>query len=292
MASIALCIHYSIESPSLWKGNGGIARMVALGKTKMANVKIRNIAHRGIWDDSVPQNTLKAFRLAWEAGATWVETDFHRTAAGQMVCIHVENELRRYTGCEKAIVDLTPEEVATLRLTPPNGEGERIPLLDEVLATVPRHGTLQAEIKGYAPDYPELFDAAVCAAGLTEENIVVSSFKFDALLDFHKRLPKYRTLFLLGVPKNGDVDVAAKTAQCAEAGFWAFCPGLCANDRPLTPDEADSVRATGMSFRVYGVNTPEALTVARDIGAEAFTCNHWRKAFEWAREIGGVELLA
>ena len=115
---------------------------------------------------------------------------------------------------------------------------------------------------------------------------------FDALLDFHKRLPKYRTLFLLGVPKNGDVDVAAKTAQCAEAGFWAFCPGLCANDRPLTPDEADAVRATGMSFRVYGVNTPEALTVARDIGAEAFTCNHWRKAFEWAREIGGVELLA
>ena len=141
------------------------------------SVPIRNIAHRGLWNALVPQNTVEAFRRAWESGATWCETDFHHTRAGQMICLHAEGELRRYTGCEKAIADLTPDEVATLRLDPArfaasygaassptssaNAADFRIPLLDEVLATVPPHGTLQAEIKGYSPEYADLFDAAV-----------------------------------------------------------------------------------------------------------------------------------
>lgn len=258
-------------------------------------MKMQNIAHRGLWDDTVPQNTLEAFRRAWQAGATWVETDFHRTHAGQMVCVHAARELEHYTGCTKAVADLTPEEVATLRLTPPARNADaaafRLPLLHEVLATVPANGTLQAEIKGYAPDYPELFDEAVRAAGLSERNLVISSFHFDALLDFHRRLPSYRTLWLVGVPRGGDTDVFAAISRCRDAGFGAFCPGLDAGSRPLTSAEADAVRDAGLSFRVYGVNTPEALRTARDLGAEAFTCNFWRQAFDWARDVGGLELI-
>ena len=284
----------------------------------IAPVRIRDIAHRGLWNALVPQNTVEAFRRAWAAGATWCETDFHHTRAGQMVCLHAEGELRRYTGCEKAIADLTPDEVASLRLDPARFAGYRqtvrpsdrqtvrpsdrstilpssdfpIPLLHEVLATVPPHGTLQAEIKGYSPQYADLFDAAVHEAGLTEANIVVSSFQFDALADFHARKPSYRTLWLVTIPKNGDTDVAGKIAQCRDAGFDAFCPGLSVGNRPLTPVEADAVRAAGLSYRVWGVNTPEALRIARDLGAEAFTCNFWRDAFDWADSIGGIELLA
>lgn len=263
-------------------------------------VRIRNIAHRGLWNALVPQNTLEAFRRAWAAGATWVETDFHHTHAGQMICIHGEHELRHYTGCEKHIADLSPTEVATLSLAPdfreaspvPGTPGFRIPLLDEVLATVPPHGTLQAEIKGYSPDYADLFDEAVRAAGLTEANIVVSSFQPNALADFHARKPSYRTLLLVAVPRNREVDVAAEIERCRDAGFDAFCPGLDAGSRPLTPAEAEAVRAAGLSFRVYGVNTPAALNTARDLRAEAFTCNFWRDAFDWAASLGGTELLA
>ena len=267
-------------------------------------MRIQLIAHRGIWDASVPQNTLEAFRRAWADGATWVETDFHHTRAGQMICIHAEGELRKYTGCEKAIADLTPDEVATLRLDPVRfangGAGKsastgaelpfRIPFLHEVLATVPAHGTLQAEIKGYSPQYADIFDRAVRDAGLTERNIVVSSFQFDALADFHRRYPAYRTLLLLGVPKDGDRDVLAEIARARDAGFNYFCPGLTPNDRTLTAEEVAAVRAAGMGFRVYGVNNPDDLRRARDAGAEAFTCNFWHQAFDWAKDIGGVEL--
>lgn len=250
--------------------------------------RIRNIAHRGLWDESVPQNTLEAFRRAWAAGATWVETDFHHTKAGQMVCVHAEAELLRYTGCAKRIADLSPGEVASLRLSP---GGHRIPLLHEVLATVPLRGTLQAEIKGYSATYADVFDAAVREAGLSPDNVVVSSFDQDALADFRARKPCYRTLLLFGVPKGGDTDVFAKIELCRKAGIGYFCPGLTAGDRPLSPEEAAAVRAAGLDLRVYGVNSPEALRQARDVGAAAFTCNFWRKAFDWARDLGGVELL-
>ncbi len=278
-------------------------------------MKIRNVAHRGLWDEAVPQNTLEAFRRAWDAGATWVETDFHHTRAGQMLCIHAEGELRRYTGCEKKIADLGPDEVAALRLDPVrfarsepahsrsepahscsvpahSCAGFRIPFLDEVLATVPPHGTLQAEIKGYSPQYADLFDAAVRAAGLNEENIVVSSFQRDALADFHARKPSYRTLLLVGVPKDRETDVFAAIAAAKAAKFDYFCPGLTPGDRPLTPDERAAVRDAGLGFRVYGVNSPEALAEAARLGAAAFTCNYWRQAFDWARDLGGIELLA
>ena len=268
-------------------------------------MKIQLIAHRGIWDASVPQNTLEAFRRAWADGATWVETDFHHTKAGQMICIHAEGELRKYTGCEKTIADLTPDEVATLRLDPARfangGAGEpasrsaelpfRIPFLHEVLATVPAHGTLQAEIKGYSPQYADIFDRAVRDAGLTEKNIVVSSFNFEALADFHRRYPAYRTLLLLGVAKNGNRDIFAEIARAKDAGFNYFCPGLTPNDRTLTAEEVAAVRAAGMGFRVYGVNNPDDLRRARDAGAEAFTCNFWHQAFDWAKDVGGIELL-
>lgn len=271
-------------------------------------MKIRNVAHRGLWDETVPQNTLEAFRRAWDAGATWVETDFHHTRAGQMLCIHAEGELRRYTGCEKKIADLSPDEVAALRLDPVrfarsepahsrsepahSCAGFRIPFLDEVLATVPPHGTLQAEIKGYSPRYADLFDAAVRAAGLTEDNVVVSSFQRDALADFHARKPSYRTLLLVGVPKDRETDVFAAIAAAKAAKFDYFCPGLTPGDRPLTPDERAAVRDAGLGFRVYGVNSPEALAEAARLGAAAFTCNYWRQAFDWARALGGIELLA
>ena len=52
----------------------GLAACVGL-----ADLEMRNIAHRGMWDKEVPQNTVEAIKRAYDSGATWVETDFHHT---------------------------------------------------------------------------------------------------------------------------------------------------------------------------------------------------------------------
>ncbi len=257
------------------------------------SLKMQNIAHRGMWDETVPQNSLEAIRRAYESGATWVETDFHHTKAGQMVCMHAERELKALTGCPKKVVDLTPGDIATLDLGSGAKLGKtfRIPLLDQVLAVVPKHGVLQAEIKGYAPQYANLFDEAVRTAGLTESNIVVSSFHYDALKDFKARCPKYRTVWLAGLPRNRPFDARKYIEKCKAAGIEVFCPGCGSTKKTMTRADADAIRAAGLEFRMYGVNSLDDLRQARELGAAGFTCNHWRKAFEWAQTLGDVTLL-
>ncbi len=45
------------------------------------------VAHRGASYDA-PENTLAAFRLAWEQGADAIEGDFFLTSDGQILCLH------------------------------------------------------------------------------------------------------------------------------------------------------------------------------------------------------------
>ncbi len=261
-----------------------------------ADLKMQNIAHRGMWDKEVPQNTVEAIKRAYDSGATWVETDFHHTKAGQMVCMHAEGELRKYTGCAKNVKDLTPEDIATLNLGTRDNLPKvyRIPLLDQVLAVVPKHGVLQAEIKGYSPQYADIFDKAVKAHGLTEKNIVVSSFHYDALKDFKARYPKYRTVWLTSLSKKKmkkPFVVQDYIAKCKEANIEVFCPGCGSTKGVMTPADADAVRTAGLEFRMFGVNSLDDLKQAKALGAVGFTCNHWLKAFDWAKEVGGVTLI-
>jgi len=263
--------------------------------TVFADVEMINIAHRGMWDKAVPQNTVEAIRRAYESGATWVETDFHYTKSGLMVCMHGQKELEEQTGCTKKIADLTAEDLATLNLGAKRNLTRvyRIPLLDQVLALVPKHGVLQAEIKGYSPQYADVFDRAVKAHGLTEKNIVVSSFQYKALKDFKARYPKYRAVWLTGLGKKGEApfSVQAYIAKCKAANIEVFCPGCDSTKGVMTPADADAVRAAGLEFRVFGVNSLADLKQAKALGAAGFTCNHWFKAYEWANELGGVALL-
>ena len=255
-------------------------------------VTMQVIAHRGIWDREVPQNTVESIRRAYEAGATWVETDFHHTKAGQMVCVHAEKELASYTGCSKRIVDLMPEDIETLNLGKRDGlkKSYRIPLLDQVLAVVPSNGVLQAEIKGYSPQYADIFDKAVKLAGLTEKNIVVSSFQYDALKDFRARYPKYRTVWLVELPEKDKFDVGRYIAKCKKAGFDVFCPGCNSAQCAMTQADVETVKAAGLEVRMWGVNSQADMACAKALGATGFTSNYWHKAFDWANAIGGIDL--
>ena len=46
------------------------------------------ISHRGESYDA-PENTMKAFRLAWKRGTDGIELDIRLTADGQVVCIQI-----------------------------------------------------------------------------------------------------------------------------------------------------------------------------------------------------------
>ena len=63
------------------------------------------IAHRGASHDA-PENTLAAFRLAWEQGADGIEGDFRLSRDGEIICLH-DATTRRTAGIDLVVADAT-----------------------------------------------------------------------------------------------------------------------------------------------------------------------------------------
>ena len=89
-----------------------------------------NYAHRGLYekDQSVPENSLEAFRRAAEAHYG-VELDVQLSKDGHVMVFH-DDSLKRMCGKDCKIWDLTLEELKELRL---KGTDSGIPLFKEVL---------------------------------------------------------------------------------------------------------------------------------------------------------------
>ena len=267
------------------------AKRIPAVAARLAPVHIRAIAHRGLHGAGVAQNSVASFAAAWAGGAKWIETDFHLLKNGRILCVHDTKELTRMSGEDRVIADLTEADVASINIgkQAQTAEPVHMPYLAEVLATVPKDAIAQCEIKLYGPGYAEKFDAAVKAAGLSETNILVTSFQIGAVRDFKKQFPKYETLLLVGRQKDGELTADRLIDMARRAQVKYVCPGAAVANG-LTPADADKIRAAGFGFRFYGVNSPDALAKAVQLGVTAFTTDHWREAFVWAQSIPGLVL--
>ena len=104
----------------------------------------RNIAHRGLYekDQSVPENSLSAFKRAVEHGYG-IELDVQLSSDGQVVVFH-DDDLARACGVERAVNALDLSELQSLRLF---GTDEKIPLFTDVLSVIDGKSPLVVELK-------------------------------------------------------------------------------------------------------------------------------------------------
>ncbi len=100
------------------------------------------IAHRGLHDKSIPENSMAAFRAAIQKGFP-IETDVRLSSDGELLLFH-DNTLLRMTGARLGAIDCTAEELSRLRL---NGTEERIPHLYDLLEETRGKVPLLIEIK-------------------------------------------------------------------------------------------------------------------------------------------------
>ena len=99
-------------------------------------------AHRGLWNDKLPENSMAAFRNAVEHGFG-MEMDVHLTKDDQLVIFH-DDSLKRMCGVDKPICECTLAELQQYRL---KGTEEGIPTFDEFLNMVNGRVPLIIEIK-------------------------------------------------------------------------------------------------------------------------------------------------
>lgn len=99
-------------------------------------------AHRGLWNDKLPENSMAAFRNAIDH-RFGMEMDVHLTADDQLVVFH-DDTLKRMCGVNRNVCDCTLEELRAMKLA---GTEEGIPTFDEFLRLVDGQVPLIIEIK-------------------------------------------------------------------------------------------------------------------------------------------------
>ena len=104
----------------------------------------RNIAHRGFYtpDQSIPENSLAAFRRAAEHGYG-LELDVQLSRDGQVVVFH-DDTLKRMCGIPSRVDELDLDDLKKLRL---QDTDEQIPLFSEVLEAVDGRVPMVVELK-------------------------------------------------------------------------------------------------------------------------------------------------
>ncbi|MFI1561702.1 glycerophosphodiester phosphodiesterase [Streptomyces sp. NPDC020490] len=208
------------------------------------------IGHRGVMGVE-PENTLRSFVAAEQAGLDVIELDLHLSKDGALVVMH-DTDVDRTTDASGPIAGKT---LAELRLLDA-GRGERVPVLEEVLDAVA--APLQAEIK-------DVRAARALAQVMLDRDLVprveVSSFHDEAVAEIARLVPGVRTA-LIGSRYHTDI-----VDRAVEAGAST----VCLNIRRLTLEIVEAARKADLRIIGWVVNTQDHLRLARALGLDGVT---------------------
>lgn len=228
-------------------------------------------AHRG-FSEAYPENTLLAINQAFDAGADQVEIDLAVTRDGELVVLH-DHTVDRTTDGSGAVSSYTLEELQQLDAGSwknPAYAGQKIPTLEQALLAAKGRGALCIEIKVWeeARLKPELaaiaakLSAEIRKTGM-EHDVMVSSFKADALLEVQKADPELKLMRIdWEPPETGGLD------NTLQNGFfcWSPKPALADADRISRAVEAGVV----VQVDIYNLNRVKNLL---DYGVRGFSAD-------------------
>lgn len=211
------------------------------------------IGHRGAMGVE-PENTLRSFVRAEHDGLDVIELDLHLSKDGALVVMH-DAEVDRTTDGTGPISDLTLAELRELDA----GQGERVPLFEEVLDAV--EAPLQAEIKDVA--------AARALAEVMHrrdlvERVEVLSFHDEAVAEIARLVPGVRTAL---VASRYGLDVVDR-ALAVGAG------SVVLNIRRLTLEIVERAHAANLKVIGWVVNTQDHLRLVRGLGLDGATTDY------------------
>lgn len=235
---------------------------------------MRIIAHRGA-SGSAPENTMAAINRAWEIGADGVEVDVHLTKDGVPVVIH-DTDTKRVAGKKLVVKKSTYAELQELDVGSwkgPEFAGERIPRLDEVLASMPARKNFFVELKddsGY--DLARAFEPIFRdnPQFVTERQVFLMSFYPDALWPMAARFPDITLLLLVDklnrIPRRIPERLPDDSLPVHGIGF--------SHKLKLDDERREGLIDAGAIMNVWTVNDPADLDKWETAGFDFLTTDH------------------
>jgi glycerophosphoryl diester phosphodiesterase len=213
------------------------------------------IAHRGA-SKYAPENTMAAFKKAFEMGATWVETDVMLTK-DHIPILHHDDSLKRTTGVNVCVQDCTFAQIEQYdagSYFSSQYKGEKIPRLEKLLMFLMKHDMgLNLELKPTLKMETETAWVAmqtVTDMGFPKEKILISSFSMLALEKAYAHSPEYHFGWLCDNKRSLDLGLSSDIPFASMHLSQSF----------ITPQLIASLRERGYQNLVFTVNEPAQAT--------------------------------
>ena len=240
------------------------------------------VAHRGASYDA-PENTLSAFRLAWDKQADAVEGDFYLTADQEIVCIHDKDTKRTAPNQPVfSVADSTLDQLKTLDVGSWKNQrfaGERIPTLGEVLSVVPSGKKILIEIKCGKEIVPEL-KSQLSQCTLANEQVVIICFDPHVVHAVREAMPQYKANWLTSYREDRSKGRwLPQVDQVIEKLKLSNASGLGTQGRRSVVDEAfcKVIEDAGYEKHVWTVNDADEAKYYSGLGFQSITTD--RPAF-------------
>ena len=132
-----------------------LSMAVRTGREDLKALRGYHYAHRGLFGEGAPENSMAAFRRSL-AGGYGIELDVHLMKDGNLAVIH-DSSLLRTAGVDVKIEDLTAEDLPNYPL---EGTTETIPLYSQVLELYAGKAPIILELKPAGGNVAALTEAA------------------------------------------------------------------------------------------------------------------------------------
>jgi len=195
---------------------------ITMRETKAQDEARRKAGIRG------PENTLRAFELAFKGGADGIEIDVYRTADNDLAVIHDDALNLHVEGADRRRRDRgyvhghTMDQLRRLKV----GDGEPIPSLRDVFALATRYNYPVLNIEVAGKDTYELAYRQAKQSGYPMDRIIFSSFNHDELAKLRAldANVKIGLLFDRQIPLYGPVSGAPLTPAYIDSVMTAIRP--------------------------------------------------------------------
>jgi len=237
------------------------------------------VAHRGS-SAQAPENTLAAFRLAWEHQADAIEGDFYLSKDGQIVSLH-DKTTGRTAGVDWDVRTQTLQQLRTLDVGKWKSEkftGERIPTLEEVCQVIPSNKKLVLEIKDSARIVPVLktkIESDPRLKALSVSRLMIISFDQQVVAQCKKQLPQVDAMWLTSFKKDSVTgSISPSIQEILETLKRVNADGLdCQAAEHIDADFVKQLRDAKYQFHVWTVDDPSVAQRFSELGVDSITTN-------------------
>lgn len=244
------------------------------GASSGADIKTKHVeyvAHRGA-SYAAPENTLAAVELAWKVGADAVEVDVYLSADGRVMVIH-DATTRRTTGVDMKVEATDSAVLRSLDAGKFKGAefaGQKIPFLEEVIATIPEGRRLYVELKSDKRLVPVL--EKMLDGNARRRQIVFISFNLEAISACKERMADIPAYWLAGGEKDkitqAYIPIDPAMIQTAKE---KKLDGLDLHFAVVTAELAEAIRSAGLELAAWTVNKPTEAKRLIELGAVSIT---------------------